>query len=199
MRRSGLLLLLASLFCLFSPPAAHAQIEPFVGQIMIVPYNFAPVGFADCDGQLLSIAGNTALFSLLGTTYGGDGRSTFALPDLQGRVPIGLGQGPGLQEYDMGETGGVESVTLTVSQIPSHTHGVMGSASTANTGSPTNALWATPRVLLYSAAVPNVAMNALALGTAGGSAGVTQPHENRKPFLVMRYIIAMRGIYPSRS
>ncbi len=199
MRRFGLLLLLASVLCLFGPPAAHAQTQPFLGQILIVPYNFAPLGFADCDGQLLSISSNTALFSLLGTYYGGDGIHTFALPDLQGRVPIGQGTGPGLSPYVVGENGGEESVTLLLSQIPSHSHGAMGAASTANTGSPLNAYWATPRALLYSAAAPNVAMNPLALGTAGGLAGVTQPHENRKPFLVMRYVIAMQGIFPARS
>jgi microcystin-dependent protein len=195
MRRSGLLLLLASVFCLFSSPAAHAQISPYVGQIMIVGFNFPPKGWAYCNGQLLSISANTALFSLLGTTYGGDGVHTFALPDLQGRVPIGQGQGPGLQPYVMGENGGEESVTLLVSQIPSHTHTAIGAASTANTGSPANAYWATPRVLLYSAAAPNAAMNSGALGSTGGGL----PSENRKPFLVMNYVIALQGVFPPRS
>jgi microcystin-dependent protein len=195
MRRSGLLLLLASVLCLFSSPAARAQETPFLGQIMIVPYNFAPFGWATCDGQILSIAQNTALFSLIGTTFGGNGTQTFALPDLRGRVPIGAGQLPGGETYDLGETGGEESVTLTVSQLPSHTHTAMGSASVANTGSPTNAYWATPRVLLYSAATPNTAMNSGALAPAGGGL----PHSNIKPYLGMTYVIALTGIYPSRN
>jgi microcystin-dependent protein len=195
MRRSGLLLLLASVFGLFSSPAAHAQATPYVGQIMIVGFNFAPKGWATCDGQLLSISQNAALFSLLGTFYGGDGKSNFALPDLRGRVPIGWGQGPGLQLHDQGETGGEETVTLTLSQIPSHTHTAMGAASVANTGSPSNAYWAMPRALLYSAAAPNTAMNGAALDTVGGG----QPHDNMKPYLVMTYVIALEGVFPPRS
>lgn len=194
MRRSALLLL-ASVFCLFGSPTAHAQSNSYVGQIMIVAFNFAPVGWATCDGQIMSISENVALFTLLGTTYGGDGQTTFALPDLRGRMPIGFGQGPGLEPYYLGQTGGVESVTLLLSQIPAHTHTAMGAASTANTGSPNNAYWATPRALLYSAAAPDTPMNAGALATTGGG----QPHENRKPFLVMNYLIALQGVYPARN
>lgn len=160
---------------------------------MIVPYNFAPEGWQFCNGQLLSISEFDVLFNLIGTTYGGDGQTTFALPDLRGRVPIGMGTGPGLSPYPLGQMGGVENVTLTLSQIPSHTHVPMGAASVANTGSPTNAAWAMPRVLLYSSSAPEVPMSMEALGSTGGG----QPHDNLKPYLVMNYVIAIYGIYPS--
>jgi microcystin-dependent protein len=196
MRRATLLLLLATFACLFSSPTALAQaLGPFLGQIMIVPYNFAPRGWQTCDGQLMSIAQNTALFSLLGTTYGGDGRTTFALPDLRGRVPIGMGQGPGLISYNEGDQGGEETVTLTLFQIPNHTHVPLGSPTVANTGSPAGANWAMPRVLLYSSGAPSVVMSGAALGSTGGN----QPHDNMKPYLVMTYIIAIVGIFPSRG
>jgi microcystin-dependent protein len=195
MRRATLLLLLATSVCLFRSPSALAQSTPYLGQIMIVPYNFAPIGWETCDGQILSISQNTALFALLGTTYGGDGVTTFALPDLRGRVPIGMGQGPGLSSYVEGETGGEETVTLTLSQIPSHVHVPLGSTTVANTGSPAGANWAMPRVLLYSSGAPNVAMSSAALGNTGGG----QPHDNMKPYLVMTYIIAVVGVFPSRS
>ena len=195
MRRSVSLLFLAGLMALFHSSPAQAQSDPFLGQIMIVPYNFAPTGWQFCDGQILSIAQNTALFSLLGTTFGGDGRTTFALPDLRGRAPIGTGQGPGLQLYDLGQTGGVEEVTLTLSQIPSHTHVPMGAAAVANTGSPAGAFWAMPRALLYSSVAPSAAMSTEALGSTGGG----HPHDNLKPYLVMTYIIATQGIFPSRD
>ena len=195
MRRSVSLLFLATLLGLFHPSPAKAQATPFLGQVMIVPFQFAPKGWAMCSGQLLSISQNTALFALLGTTFGGDGRTTFALPDLRGRAPIGMGQGPGLQPYDLGETGGVEEVTLTLSQIPSHTHVAMGATAVANTGSPAGASWAMPRALLYSSIAPSVPMSTEALGSTGGG----QPHENRKPYVVMTYVIAIQGIFPSRN
>jgi len=176
-------------------PAVRAQVEPFLGQLMITPYNFAPRGWAMCNGQLLPINENTALFALLGTFYGGDGIRTFALPDLRGRAPIGFGQGPGLSSYDIGQQGGEEQVTLTISQIPNHTHTAMAAASVANTGSPAGAYWAMPRALLYSSSAPNVDMNANALASTGGG----QPHDNRKPFLVVNYVIALQGIFPSRN
>lgn len=194
MRRSALTLLFAAIASVFCSPAAHAQAEPFLGQIMIVPYNFAPVGWFSCNGQLLSISQYTALFSLLGTMYGGDGITTFALPDLQGRAPIGWGQGPGLSSYTIGDKGGVEQVTLTLAQIPAHSHVPMGTSSPASTGSPAGAYWAVPRALLYSAAAPSVAMNEAALGSTGGG----QPHDNMKPYLVLTYVIAYQGIFPSR-
>jgi len=195
MRRATLLLLLAISASLLSSPSALAQVTPYLGQIMIVPYNFAPTGWLMCDGQILSISQYTALFSLLGTTYGGDGTTTFALPDLRGRVPIGMGQGPGLSSYVEGETGGEETVTLTLSQIPAHTHVPQGSTTVPNTGSPAGANWAMPRVLLYSSGSPNVAMSSAALGSTGGN----QPHDNMKPYLVMTYIIATVGVFPPRS
>jgi microcystin-dependent protein len=195
MRRIALFTLFAGLLASFGSPTARAQTEPFVGQILIVPFNFAPKGFAFCNGQILLISQNVALFSLLGTTYGGDGRTTFALPDLQGRVPIGMGQGPGLSTYNLGQKGGEEFVTLTLAQIPSHSHIPMAGASPANSGSPAGNYWSMPRVLLYSSTAPDTAMNPAALGMTGGG----QPHENRKPFLVMNYIIALQGIYPARS
>jgi len=195
--RRCLILLFVSAAGLFSSPSAHAQAEyPFVGQIIIVPFNFAPKGWMTCDGQILTISGNTALFSLLGTTFGGDGVHTFALPDLRGRMPIGAGQGPGLSLRDMGENGGEEQVTLTVEQMPSHTHVAMGVPSAASAGSPgSTAYWATPRALLYSAAAPDTGMNGAALTTVGGG----QPHDNLKPYLVMNYIIATQGVFPPRD
>ncbi|MGA7916036.1 MAG: tail fiber protein [Candidatus Acidiferrales bacterium] len=195
MRRFVSLLFLAGLVALFQPSAAHAQATPYLGQIMIVPYNFAPQGWLTCDGQVLPIRQYQALFALLGTTFGGDGVQTFALPDLRGRVPIGMGQGPGLSNYDLGGSGGQEEVTLTLAQIPSHTHVPMGTASVANTGSPSGAAWGTPRALLYSSMAPTVPMNGLAIGSTGGG----QPHENRKPFVVMTYVIALEGVFPSRN
>jgi microcystin-dependent protein len=195
MRCSTSILILICLIALFNAPVARAQATGFVGQIMIVPYNFAPTGWALCQGQLLPISQNTALFSLLGTLYGGDGITTFALPDLRGRAPVGAGQGPGLQLYDQGEISGEETVTLTLSQIPNHSHVPMGAASVANTGSPGGAYWAMPRALLYSSSAPVVDMSPGALGSTGGG----QPHDNMKPYLVMNYIIALQGVFPARS
>jgi len=194
MRRFASLLFLASLIAIFNPPVSRAQSTGFLGQIIIVPYNFAPKGWMTCDGQILPISQNTALFSLLGTLYGGDGRTTFALPDLRGRVPIGFGQEPGLSNYDQGQTGGTEVVTLTITQMPTHSHVPIGTASVANTGSPSGAYWSTPRAFLYSSSAPTVDMNPAAIGIVGGS----QPHDHLKPFLVMTYVIAIQGIYPPR-
>jgi microcystin-dependent protein len=195
MRRSVWLLFLATLVGLFHSSPARAQSTPLLGQIMIVPYQFAPKGWAMCNGQILGISQNQALFALLGTTFGGDGQNSFALPDLRGRAPIGMGQGPGLAPYDLGETGGQEVVTLTLSQIPSHTHVAMGATAVANTGSPAGASWAMPRALLYSSIAPSVPMSTEALGSTGGG----QPHENRKPYVVMTYVIAIQGIFPSHN
>lgn len=191
--RNGLIL--AGLALLFFAAPARAQ-NPFVGQIDIVPYNFAPFGWALCQGQLLPIAQNTALFSLLGTQYGGDGMTTFALPDFRGRMAIGQGQGPGLEPYIIGETGGEESVTLTLSQLPVHSHAAMGSSTSATTLGPTGSEWATTTTYLYSStATTLVPMNNGAIGAMGGG----QPHENRPPYLVMTFIIALQGIYPARN
>lgn len=191
--RNGLVF--AGLALLLCAAPARAQ-TPFVGQIDIVPYNFAPVGWAMCQGQLLSIAQNTALFSLVGTTYGGDGESTFALPDFRGRMAIGQGGGPGLSPYVMGQSGGVEQVTLTLGQLPIHSHAAMASSAPSSALGPGGSEWATTTTYLYSSTATTLApMNNTAIGAVGGG----QPHENRPPFLVMNFIIALEGIYPSRE
>jgi microcystin-dependent protein len=173
--------------------------SPFVGQIMTVPYNFAPKGWAFCNGQLLPIQQFTALFSLLGTYYGGNGQTTFALPDLQGRVPIHAGgqgsQAPGLSPYDLGQSGGEETVTLLVSEIPSHTHTVapLASADQRTTDRPAGAY---PSVGGIYAASPD---SSSPLGPDATTAVGGQPHTNLQPFLTLNYVIALVGIYPSRS
>jgi len=172
--------------------------DPFIGEVRIFAGNFAPTGWALCDGQLLSIASNTALFSLLGTTYGGNGVNTFGLPDLRGRVPIQPGQGPGLSLHDLGERAGVESLTLLATEMPQHTHAV--SASNANGNSDA----AAGRFAARSAsAVQQYSTNADAIDTtlsaaAVGSSGGSQPHNNMQPYLVLNFIIALQGIYPPR-
>lgn len=173
--------------------------EPFIAQIMLFGGNFAPRGWAFCDGQLLPIAQYSALFSLLGTIYGGDGRTTFALPDLRGRAPIHHGSGPGLQTYRQGEKGGIEQVTLLSTQMPNHTHSVTtGAAAPVGRGqgetNPTGAYWADNGS--YSSQKNTLmAADAVVVGNTGGS----QSHENRPPYLAVSYIIALEGIYPSRS
>lgn len=172
--------------------------EPFLGQITIVGFNFAPRGWALCDGQLLPIAQNTALFSLLGTTFGGDGRTTFALPDLRSRVPLQPGSGPGLPFYTWGEKGGAEEVTLSLAQLPNHGHPVYAHNGPGDTFTPENTTWAndaTQSIPTYSTTTPNQMMSSNAIGTTGGS----QPHTNIQPYLAMYYCIAMQGIYPSRG
>lgn len=192
MRRRSLLLLLTLMFALL--PAASAQ--RLLGSISLVPYNFAPQGSALCNGQLMAIAENDALFALIGTTYGGDGQSTFALPDLRGRVAIGMGQGPGLSNYTIGQKSGEETVTLTVNQIPSHTHNAIAASSLSNTVSPAAAYWAPrARTFLFSAPTNLVPMAPGTLASAGGS----QPHDNLKPFLVLNYVIWLEGIFPSQN
>lgn len=172
--------------------------DPFVAEIRIFPFNFAPKGWAWCDGQLMPISQNTALFSLLGTTYGGDGKSTFALPNLQGRAPMHPGQGPGLSLHDLGETGGSETVTLLESEIPSHTHTLMslaapGDAPTPEGNSFARVIGATP--YLPPTGAPLVSMSAQALTSAGGN----QPHNNMQPYLTLYFNIALQGVYPPRS
>ena len=195
MRRFSLLCAMLCV-CLVAP-AAFGQ-ERFLGSLSLVPYNFAPRGSALCNGQLMAISQNAALFSLLGTQYGGNGTNTFALPDLRGRIAIGQGQGPGLTERGIGEVGGEESVTILVSQMPAHSHNAIGSVSPGNTPAPNNAYWAPgPRLLLYSTLNPNnpIIMNPAALSNSGGS----QPHDNTKPYLTLNYIIWLQGIFPSRN
>lgn len=171
--------------------------EPFIGQISIVGFNFAPRGWAMCDGQLLSIAQNTALFALLGTMYGGNGTTTFALPNLRGRVPIHVGQGTGLANRVQGEVGGSENVTLTAQQMPTHSHPVKCQSQQGNLGSPVNAYHAgdgTGFTLDY-ADTADANMNAGSLGNTGGN----QPHPNMPPFLALNFVIALQGIFPARN
>lgn len=169
--------------------------QPFLGSITLFGGNFAPRGYMFCQGQLISIAQNSALFALLGTTYGGDGQTTFALPNLAGRAAIHSGTGPGLSTYIGGQTVGVEAVTLVSGQLPAHTH-VVSASNSAGTGiGPSNAVWAQPASGQTYATSPNVAMNAAALTNAGSS----QPHENMMPFLAINFIIAVEGIFPSRN
>lgn len=169
--------------------------DPFVAEIRIFPFNFAPRGWAWCDGQLLPLSQNTALFSLLGTTYGGNGKSNFALPDLQGRSPMHHGQGPGLSLRDLGETGGSETVTLLESEIPSHTHSLNGVNDSGLQFSPGGAVSA--RANLYrSNPAPNtlVNMSVNAVAPAGGD----QPHNNMQPYLTAYFCIALQGVFPPR-
>ena len=174
--------------------------DPFVAEIRIFPFNFAPKGWAFCNGQLLPLSQNTALFSLLGTTYGGDGKSTFALPNLQGSAPMHPGQGSGLSLHDLGEIGGSEFVTLLVSEIPVHAHGV-GRASTAagDSTAPSNAVWAQAGAgrggaALYIAGPPTGKVNANSLAPTGGSL----PHNNMQPYLTLNFCIALQGVFPQR-
>ncbi len=172
--------------------------DPFVAEIRIFPFNFAPKGWAFCNGQLLPISQNTALFSLLGTTYGGDGKSTFALPDLQGSAPMHPGQGPGLSLYDLGQTGGSQAVTLLESEIPTHGHALSAFSSPGNgtTPDPSLALARSKGGAAYKAAPQTmVAFSPQALGIVGGS----QPHNNMMPYLTLNFCIALQGVYPPRT
>ncbi|WP_426756414.1 phage tail protein [Myxococcus sp. Y35] len=172
--------------------------EPFIGQIMMFAGNFPPRGWAFCQGQLLSIAQNTALFSILGTTYGGNGQTTFALPDLRGRYPMQPGQGPGLSPRTLGEQGGSETVTLLANQMPAHNHSLNVSSQQGDTETPVGTVLAADNnatILNYRAAPIDGTMNPAAIGAAGGS----QPHNNMSPFLCINFIIALEGIYPSRN
>ena len=198
MRRLLMLTLILGML-LLAGSAASAQVggQPYVGEILLVAFNFEPNGWAFCDGRLMSISQNTALFSLLGTYYGGNGINTFALPDLRGRTPIGSGQAVTGTLYSLGQTGGEESVTLQVSQMPAHSHPVMGSTNVANAMSPSGAIWAAQSTLNIYSSTPDSSMapGAVTLAPAGGS----QPHDNRSPYLTLNYIISLFGIYPSRS
>jgi len=171
--------------------------EPFVAEIRIFGFNFAPTGWAQCNGQLMPISQNTALFSLVGTFYGGDGKSTFGLPNLQGSVAVHQGQGPGLSPYGVGETGGVENVNLNATQIPGHTHAVNCVSLAGNKQQPAGNVWAKELTGKkdYNAAPDGTPMNAGALGPAGGDA----PHSNLQPYLVLNYCIALQGIFPPRN
>jgi microcystin-dependent protein len=175
--------------------------DPFVAEIRIFPFNFAPRGWAFCAGQLLPISQNTALFSLLGTTYGGDGKSTFALPDMEGNAPMHPGQGPGLSLHDLGEIGGSQFVTLLTSEMPVHAHAV-GRARAENGDSitPVASVWAQSaagrgNAALYKAGPPTGTVNPLSLSPAGGSL----PHNNMQPYLTLNFCIALQGVFPPRT
>jgi microcystin-dependent protein len=170
--------------------------DPYLGEIRIFGGNFAPLGWAFCAGQMLPIAQYDALFSLLGTTYGGDGQTTFGLPDLRGRAPIHAGQGPGLTNRTPGEMSGSETITLTQSQLPAHTHALLASPDPGTSTGPTDGVWAASSTgdKQYAPA-PDTGMNPATISATGGN----QPHENRHPFLAANFIICLEGIYPPRS
>jgi microcystin-dependent protein len=188
--------------------------DTFVGQILLLPFNFPPKGFAFCQGQLLPISQNTALFSLLGTIYGGDGRVTFALPNLQGRVPMGFGQGPGLTDRQQGEVGGADALPLTTAQMPAHSHALTttsvvpsvqcwsGAGDQATPESNVPATESTGVTATYSSLPSNASMrtgNIALSGTATATAaGGGLPHDNRQPYLSLNYCIALQGVFPQR-
>jgi microcystin-dependent protein len=174
--------------------------DPFVAEIRIFPFNFAPKGWAFCDGQLLPLSQNTALFSLLGTTYGGDGKSNFALPNMQGNAPMHPGQGPGLSLHDLGETGGSQTVSLLESEMPSHPHSLIAQVPPADTNLPTGNVLARASVggvnpYQPPAGAPLVTMSPSALTPAGGD----QPHNNMQPYLTLSFCIALQGVFPPRT
>ena len=179
--------------------------DQFLAEIRIFAGNFAPLGWAFCNGQLLPISQNPALFSLLGTFYGGDGKSTFGLPNLQGSVPLGAGQGVGLTDYVVGETGGSDNVTLLSTEMPSHSHGLVGATGSATSDSPANRVYAkgnalvqgtTDSVFVYSTTTTGLtALSPTSMGTAGGN----QPHNNLMPYQALNFIISLTGIFPARS
>ena len=174
--------------------------DPFVAEIRIFPFNFAPRGWAFCNGQLLPLSQNTALFSLLGTTYGGDGKSNFALPNMQGNAPMHPGQGPGLSLHDLGETGGSTTVTLLESEIPSHAHSMLAANLPSDQAAPTSAraMARSVNAAAYVAGSTNpaqVQMNPNMLAPAGGD----QPHNNMMPYLTLNFCIALQGVFPPRT
>lgn len=174
--------------------------DPFVAEIRIFPFNFAPKGWAFCDGQLLVLSQNTALFSLLGVTYGGDAKTNFALPNMQGNAPMHPGQGPGLSLHDLGETGGSETVSLLESEIPSHNHTVMadtvvGTKSLPTTNGFARTSGATPYIPPTNPTPTLTAMAGQTVAPAGGD----QPHNNMQPYLTLNFCIALQGVYPPRT
>jgi microcystin-dependent protein len=173
--------------------------DPFVAEIRIYPFNFAPKGWAFCDGQILPLSQNTALFSLLGTTYGGDGKSNFALPNMQGNAPMHPGQGPGLSLHDLGEIGGSETVSLLESEIPSHSHTMRASGDVADNFVAVGNMVAKPvgrgNSLFSKTTNPLATMSDNALAPAGGD----QPHNNMQPYLTLNFCIALQGVFPPRT
>ncbi len=177
-------------------PAIHAGSDPFIGEVQWFAGNFAPRGWALCSGQLLAISQNQALFSILGTTYGGDGRTTFGLPDVRGRVLIHQGTGPGLSQRQLGQKSGTENETLTENQMPDHTHTLRASGGSATTAVPTdNVLASTGRSRLYDSGAANVDMDASAITSTGSG----QSHNNMQPYNTLNCIIALQGLFPSRN
>lgn len=166
--------------------------QPFIGEIRMFAGNFAPVGWSFCDGSIIPISQNDALFNLIGTTYGGDGQNTFALPNLQSRVPVHVGPG-----FALAQAAGAETVTLTTSQIPAHSHVPQCNSTQGTAAGPGNNVWAVPNpsVNIYNNVAPTLAMDPAAIGSTGGS----QPHDNMIPFLVINFIISMFGVFPSQS
>lgn len=213
MHQQSLKIITATSFCcvlLFSSgltwsPTIKAGTDPFLAEINMFAGNFAPRGWAQCDGRVLAIDSNQALFSLLGNAYGGDGRTSFALPDLRGRVPIHEGQGTNLTNRPLGEMDGEETVTLDVSQIPNHGHTATStlhasSVNSGNTSVPTGAVLADDgNDNIYAAVSPNVDMSADAVTTTIGNPGGSQGHENMQPFSVINFIIAIEGTFPPRN
>lgn len=171
--------------------------EDYVAAISIFPFNFAPVGFALCQGQVMAISQNTALFSLVGTFYGGNGTSVFQLPDLQCRTPLGAGQGPGLSPYAMAQAGGSDTVALLISEIPAHSHALQAMRTAASANAPSaGVLPGVPRDNAYTTAVgAPVALEADAISPTGSS----QPHDNRSPYLGLNFCIALTGVFPARN
>jgi microcystin-dependent protein len=175
--------------------------DPLLGEIRQIPFNYAPRGWAFCNGQLLPIAQYQALFSLLGTMYGGDGQTTFALPDLRGRVPVSNGQLPGGSSYTLGQTGGLDAVTLITTELPAHTHPVTGTMQTAAFGDPSSPqgnYLASDANAQFGAGPASATMGGTAQGTSA-NAGGSQPHENRQPLLALNYVISLQGAYPTRN
>jgi microcystin-dependent protein len=168
--------------------------QPYVGEIRMVGFNFAPVGWALCNGALMPISQNEALYNLLGTTYGGDGVNTFGLPDLQGRIPFHQGTNLG-NTFMIGSLAGSETVTLVTTQIPEHTHLLMANSSAGTQPSPSGGLWAKSSLDQFSTAIPTASMTPSAILAAGGS----QPHDNMPPFLVINFIISLYGVYPTQN
>jgi microcystin-dependent protein len=171
--------------------------NPFVAEIRIFPFNFPPKGWAFCNGQLMPISQNTALFSLLGTTYGGDGKSNFALPNMQGSAPMHPGQGPGLSLHDLGETGGSDTVSLLESEMPAHTHGWTASNQAGTDQSPINEMFAgeVGGIAMYAAPASIAQLNPYELTPVGGN----QPHNNLMPYLTLNFCIALQGVFPPRT
>ena len=172
--------------------------DPFIGQIMPVGFGFAARGWATCDGQIMAISQNQALFSLLGTTFGGDGRSTFALPDLRGRVAVHVGNGPGLSNYSWGQKGGSETVTLNTNQMPSHNHTVNCTSTAGNVSSPVGAIPGSEIAQgadVWQSGSANNTMRSDMIGNTGGG----QPHNNLQPYLAIFWLIALTGVFPSRN